>query len=336
MKQYVCVRIPRMDDVNIALFDYDRYNTLYFFILNADEQIYLRYGGRDAESQDSYLSLDSIELALKQGLDLHRQYQQGTLAKAASPKPTTPREIPLLVERTFARNQCVECHLIGDFLLQQREQEGNLDKLSQMFRSPDLKTIGIHLDVPQGLLVKEAKGAVEQAGMRQGDVIRSINGTSVWTFGDLQWFLDKTPRSAKQISLAVERGGQIVPLTVTLPPRWWWVDIRYKQLTVDPRVYFESSELPAAEKAALNLPPGSFASRVKYVSGFAETLKAHELKVGDVILSVDGETTDDTANTADFYIRLRKTAGNPVTLDVLRGQERLKMELKTFRMSFRK
>lgn len=336
MKQYVCVRIPRMDDVNIALFDYDRYNTLYFFILNADEQIYMRYGGRDADSQDSYLSLDSIELALKQGLDLHEQYKQGKLTRTGNPKPMYPREIPLLVERTFARNQCVECHLIGDFLNQQREQEGTLDKLTHMFRSPDLKTIGIHLDVPKGLLVKETEGAVEAAGMRAGDVVRSINGTNVWTFGDLQWYFDKTPRSAKEISLTVERDGKTIPLTVNLPPRWWWVDIRYKQLTIDPRVYFESSELAAADKASLKLPADSFASRVKYVSGFAETLKAHELKVGDIIVAVDGETRDEVANTADFYIRLRKMAGNPVMLDVIRGQERLKMELKTFRMSFRK
>ena len=39
-----------MDDVDIGLFDYDRNNTLYFFALNADEQIYFRYGGRDSQS----------------------------------------------------------------------------------------------------------------------------------------------------------------------------------------------------------------------------------------------------------------------------------------------
>ncbi len=59
-----------MDKVDIGLFDYDRYNTLYFFILNEDEQIYMRYGGRDSVSQDSYLNLDSLELALKKGLEL--------------------------------------------------------------------------------------------------------------------------------------------------------------------------------------------------------------------------------------------------------------------------
>src|SRR5687768_5912623 len=154
MTQYVCVRIPRMDNVDIGLFDYDRYNTLYFFLMNADEHIYTRYGGRDSTSQDSHLSLESLEIALRKGLELHEDYQAGKIERTPRPMPVLPRENALLIERTYARNVCVECHLIGDFLLQQREQEGKLDKLSEMFRSPNLKTIGINLDVPKGLLVK--------------------------------------------------------------------------------------------------------------------------------------------------------------------------------------
>ena len=41
-----------MDNVDIGLFEYDRNNTLYFFLMNADEQIYMRYGGRDGRSPD--------------------------------------------------------------------------------------------------------------------------------------------------------------------------------------------------------------------------------------------------------------------------------------------
>src|SRR5215217_2205847 len=117
LSQYVCVRITRMDDVDIALFERDWNNTIYYFMMNADEQIYSRYGGRDARGPESYLDLDSIELALAKGLELHKQYQNGELKKTQRPKPVFPREIPPLVERTFARNQCVECHLIGDFEL---------------------------------------------------------------------------------------------------------------------------------------------------------------------------------------------------------------------------
>ena len=60
LSQYVCARITKMDDIDIGLFDRDWNNTLYYFILNADEQIYLRYGGRDSEAPDSYLNLSSL------------------------------------------------------------------------------------------------------------------------------------------------------------------------------------------------------------------------------------------------------------------------------------
>lgn len=81
LDQYVCVRIVRMDDIDVGLFERDWNNAIYFFALNADEQIYLRYGGRDAASADTYLNLNSLELALKTGLELDRQYQKGELKK---------------------------------------------------------------------------------------------------------------------------------------------------------------------------------------------------------------------------------------------------------------
>jgi serine protease Do len=336
MSEYVCVRIPRMDNVDIGLFDYDRYNTLYFFILNADEHIYMRYGGRDAASQDSYLSLDSMEIALRKGLELHQQYLAGKAKRTQRPKPMFPREIPLLVERTFARGVCVECHLIGDFQLQHRELDGSLDKVTDMFRSPDLKTIGIQLDVPKGLVVKEAAGAALAAGMKPGDRLAAISGTAVWTFADFQYYYDKVPRIAKQIQIGVEREGKPVELTVALPPKWWLTDIRNRQLTIDPRVYFESRTLTTEEKRKYELPADGFASEVKYVAQFAQMVKSHDLKVGDIIFGVDGVQRDEYADTADFYIRLRKTAGDSVTLDVIRDGQRIKTPLRTYRMSFRK
>jgi hypothetical protein len=336
MSQYVCVRVPRMDKVDLGLFDYDRYNTLYFFILNEDEQIYMRYGGRDHVSQDSYLSLDSLELALKKGLELHTAYQAGKLARTERPKPMFARDMPLLVERTFARNQCVECHLIGDFGLVQREQDGTLDKPTHMFRSPDIKTIGLMLDVPKGLVLKDAQGPAQAAGMKAGDRIATLNGTTVWTFADLQYSYDKVSRSAKQVQIGVEREGKTLELPVALPVRWWWTDTRYRQLTVDPRMYFESQPLSEADKKKYDLPADGFAGQVKHVDSFAQMMKSHDLHVGDIIAGVDGAQRDEIANTPELYIRLRKTAGDDVTLDVIRDGKHMQMPLKTFRMSFRK
>ncbi|MBV6432124.1 MAG: hypothetical protein IANPNBLG_02260 [Bryobacteraceae bacterium] len=336
MSQYVCVRIPRMDDVDIGLFDYDRYNTLYFFILNADEQIYLRYGGRDGASQDTFLSLDSLELALRKGLELHQQHLEGKLPATPRPKPMSPRDFPLLVERTYAQNNCVECHLIGDFQNVHREKDGTLDKITHMYRSPDPRTIGIYIDIPKGLVVKEAKGPAAAAGMRSGDRIAALDGAAVWTFADLQYAYDKVDRRARQARFTVSRDGTDIPLTVTLPVRWWWTDIRFRQLTVDPRAYFDSRPLTGDEKRDSGLEKDGFASMVTHVDNFARMMKSHDLRTGDIVYAVDGVQRDPDANTAELYIKLRKTAGDSVTLSVLRDGKRLEMPLRTYRMSFRK
>jgi serine protease Do len=325
-----------MDDVDIGLFDRDWNNTLYYFILNADEQIYMRYGGRDPKSQDIYLNLSSLELALQQGLELHRRYQQGELKTIERPRPMFPREIPLLVERTFSRRACVECHLIGDFLNLQREQQGKLDKLAHLYRSPEITTLGIQLDVPKGLVVKEVRGSVEAAGMKSGDRIAQLDGTPIWTFGDLQYRLDKVPRDARQIRIGVERDGAALDLTIALPERWWWTDLTFRQSSVEPRVYFDSRPLSEAEKRENGLERGGFASKVTHVDMFAELTKSHQLRVGDIIFGVDGVERDEAANTAELFIKLRKTAGDTVTLGVIRDGKRMSMKLKTYRLSFRK
>jgi len=336
LSKYICVRVVRMDDVDIGLFDRDWNNAIYFFALNADEQIYMRYGGRESQSPDTYNSLESMQIALEQGLVLHDKYLRGELPKQERPKPLSPREIPLLVERTFARRQCVECHLIGDFQNIQRERDGVLDKLSHLYRSPDIKTIGISLDVPKGLVVKQASGAVAAAGMQPGDRITSWNGVSVWTFGDVQYQYDKVDRRAKKLAIAVDRGGKPVDLTVDLPPRWWWTDLRFRQSSVDPRLDFEDRPLTTNEKQKLGINPGSFASEVKYVAEFAKIRKTHELRLGDVILAVDGVDHDEFANTAELYLKLHTKAGDSARLEILRDGKRLTMPLQTQILSFRK
>src|SRR4051812_17092073 len=79
LSEYVCVRIVRMDDVDIGLFDRDWNNATYYFALNSDEQIYMRYGGRESASPDTYNSLESLRIGLDQALVVHRKYLKGEL-----------------------------------------------------------------------------------------------------------------------------------------------------------------------------------------------------------------------------------------------------------------
>ena len=123
---------------------------------------------------------------------------------------------------------------------------------------------------------------------------------------------------------------------MALPPRWWWTDLRFRQSSVEPRTFFEDRPLTAEEKRKHGLKPDGFASQVKYVADFARTMKTHDLRVGDIIIGVDGVERDELANSADLFLKLRKTPGDSAMLDVLRDGARLRMPLKTYRMSFRK
>ena len=332
LRQYVCVRITRMDTIDIGLFEHDRNNTLYFYLLNADEQIYMRYGGRDATSPDAYLNLESLTLAAAKGLELHANRPAVTVR----PKPDYPKNYSLLVERTFAKNQCVECHLIGDYQNLHRQQDGTLDKLQHLFRSPDLKAIGVSLDVPKGLVVKEATGAAEEAGVKAGDRIAQWEGKTVWTFGDVQHRYNETPRTARVAKVTVERDGAMVPLAIALPVRWWLTDTKFRQSSVEPRFFFDDRPLTPEEKKAMGLPTEGFASMVKYVSSTAKTMELHGLEVGDVITAVDGKRVDSHAHTATLYLVLRKGPGDGAMLEVMRDGKKIEMSLKTMQMSFRK
>jgi len=336
LSEYVCARVVRMDDVDVGLFDRDWNNAIYFFVLNADEQIYMRYGGRESRSPDTYNSLDSMRIALEQGLVLHQKYLQGELPKQERPKSLFPREMPLLVERTFARRQCVECHLIGDFQNIQRERDGVLDILTHLYRSPDIKTIGISLDVPKGLVVKEATGAVAAAGMKPGDRITAWSGAPVWTFGGVQYRYDKVDRRAKGLEITADRSGKPVDLTVELPPRWWWTDLRFRQSSVDPRLDFEDRPLTGDEKQKLGLKPDGFASQVKHVPEFAKIRRTHDLRVGDVIVAVNGIESDEFAHTAELFLKLYTKAGDAAKLDVIRDGNRIRIAIQTYVLSFRK
>ncbi len=362
MQNFVLARIVAMDGIDIGLFDYDRHNALYFFILNSDEQIYLRYGGRDAEDAMTYLNMQSLELALQAGLDLHELYKQGKLAKQPRPAPFYPERIALLKRNEIDRRRCVECHMIADYQAQEAELAGKLDRSKMLYPSPDLKTIGIHLDVPKGLVIKKAEGAAAKAGMQTGDTITEIGGANVLTFGDLQYRYGKTDRNAQRIELTIDRAGQRKSLGVDLPAGWWVTDTSYRFWSVEPMLYFTTRPLTAEQKRRLNLPIRGFASEVveppdpparfkkklpmaDRVAKIGKVLDADPqaqsenpemLKPGDIITGVEGVQESRLTQNVERYIKLTKKAGDSITLDLLRDGKPTRIKQNSYRMFYRK
>ncbi len=72
--------------------------------------------------------------------------------------------------------------------------------------------------IVSGLTVGTPPPLLAQAGIRAGDVVISLNGSSVGSSADAQALVaGLTPGSS--VSVQVERGGQQVPITVTVPAR---------------------------------------------------------------------------------------------------------------------
>lgn len=336
LSEYVCVRVTSMNAVDIGLFDYDRHNTLYYFAINANEQIYLRYGGRDAVSPDTYLNLDSFELALEAGLKQHALYMINRLPATRRPEPLYPEDVPLIDEEVLSVGRCVECHLIADYQSLEREFNGTLDKVRDMYVYPDIKTIGIHLDIPKGLVVARVTGAVAAAGMEPGDLIVALNDVPVLTFGDLQHHYNKVPRDAAQVELSVQRDGRIEKLAVELPREWWYTDLYHRFWTVEPQAYFSLRPLSAAQKKGLGLAENGLAGEVVGVETGAQVYNLHQLRTGDIIYSVNGVEVDDFTQNLEIYIKLNVRAGDAFMVKLLRDGEKMDMRVRTHRENFRK
>src|ERR1700731_1477757 len=63
--RFVRVRLTRIDDVDLNLFEFDYDLTFMVFFLNAEEKVYARYGGAEAETPDNRKSLEGLRYTME-------------------------------------------------------------------------------------------------------------------------------------------------------------------------------------------------------------------------------------------------------------------------------
>jgi membrane-associated protease RseP (regulator of RpoE activity) len=319
----VLVRITNMRGADLNVFEFDYDLTWAAFFMNGHGHVYGRFGGRDAKSPDSYLTLSGLKYAMRAAVAAP-QAEPAKKPKAAK----APRSIEQLpAAKRFEADACLHCHQVYDFRREEKQGAGTW-RLDDVWEYPMPDSLGIVLDPDQGNLIKSVKSGspAGRAGIRAGDVLTTTNGQATASFADVQYGLHLA-KNVKSLGVEFQRDGKSEAAAIALAADWRQTDIGWRAsmwgLRPDPNVH--GQDLSAREKRELGLPEDGMAFRQgDYVPGPA---KAAGIKAGDIIFGIDGKKRDLTMIQFNAFVRLNFKRGDQITFNVLRDGKRIDLPM---------
>jgi S1-C subfamily serine protease len=289
------------------------------FFMNADEKVYGRFGGRDAKSADGRMSLDGLRFAMQAALDAHRngQAQPGP----AGGKPLFPESYN--AAKKIRKGECIHCHQIYEFRRFDAKEAGTFNRDS-LWVYPLPENVGLTLDVNQGNKVKsvDAGSAADKAGLRAGDILRSVNSIPVASFADAQYGLHLAPAKG-EVPIVWQRGGNPMTGKLLLPEGWRRTNPTWRPSMLDvlPAISLYGDDLTPAEKKKLGLTEKRLAFRQdKTVHKDAQRLG---VQGGDIIIGIDDKPLEMTMLEFLGYIRRNYLVGDTVKLNIIRNEKRM-------------
>ncbi len=314
-----------MRGVDLDLFDFDYDLTWMGFFLSADGIILGRYGGRDAESADSRVSLGGLRYAMQAALERYRH--AAARSQAAPPKP--PRTVARYpAARRLPERACIHCHQVYDLRRESLQAEGRW-RLDEVWVYPLPENVGLTLDIDRGDRVARvaADSAVARLGIRAGDRLLTINGQSIASFADVQYALHRAPARGT-VTITWQHDGRTHSGELVLADGWRKTDIswRWSLRGLDPPPGVHGYDLSSEEKKELGLD----ATRLAFRQGpfVPEPARQAGIRQNDVIVGVDGKELHMTERQFGAYIRLNYKVGDHVTYNLLRNGKRLDVPLR--------
>jgi serine protease Do len=320
-----------MRGVDLDLFDFDYDLTWMGFFLHPDGIVYGRYGGRDADSADSRVSLAGLCYALETALAQHRRTETRHPPLQTKP-PRTVEQYP--ATRRLPERACIHCHQVYDLRRESLQMAGKW-RLDELWVYPLPENIGLTLDIDRGDRVARvaADSPAARAGIQAGDRLLTVNEQSIASFADLQYALHRAPARGT-LNIAWQHENQTRKAELALPEGWRKTDLswRWSLRGVDPPPWVQGDDLSVEEKKALGLS----AKRLAFRQGPFVSAPARQagIRQNDIILGVDGKALDMSERQFGAYIRLNYRVGDRVTYNVLRRGKRLDLPLKLTGRSF--
>jgi hypothetical protein len=322
--EFVLARVVNMRGVNLDVFAFDHDLTWAAFFLSANEKIYGRFGGRDAESPDRYLTLPGLKHAMRAALAAHKK--EPPAKPAGEPKAARTVEQYAAAKR-LKPSACIHCHQAYDFRREELKAAGKWS-LDEVWVYPLPENVGLTVDPDRGDRVKSvrARSPAAKAGLRAGDTLRTVNGVPVASFADVQYALHLVPTSGK-VAMNWERGGKEQSGELGLAAGWRKTDISWRESMwgLRPPACVHGRDLGAEDRQRLGLSEKALAFRQgTFVPAAAE---AAGVRSGDVIVGLDGKPLEMTMRQFNAYVRLNYQVGDKVTYNVLRDGKRLNIPL---------
>jgi len=271
------------------------------------------------------MSITGLKNAMRAVLDRHR----GTDRVAApAGKPLFVQDIPGFAASKQAKEACYHCHYANNARLDQLRLEGRFSK-ELLFQYPYPENIGLTLDPDRNNTVRSVVPAspAARAGIQAGDVITRAGDVRVLTEADLQFALEPVSDPGK-VTLTLSRAGKsLAPVALDLPRGWRKSDISWRasQGDIPPTVGMWAEPLSGDQKRSRGIAADRLALRVSFMFPGAHWAKTRgDLKLNDVVIGINGEELSAmTTRQFHSYFRLRFNVGDRVTLNVLRGAQRI-------------
>lgn len=337
-RDFVCVRLGQMNHVDLARFEFDYDTTWTSFFLDADLNIYSRYGGRDERIADARMSRESLLQTMSEVLQAHGRIRNarpidlpGLLraeTHSVTDKSTTPEEIPLLKDN---HQGCVHCHQVQEYRLLQAYQDGQFTR-RMLFGYPLPERLGLQLRRSSGHQIERLApdSAALAAGLKPDDIIRRVNGIPIRSEYDIRWALHRAAGD-QPISVVVDRklGELNSSVELSLIPRGPWrqseLGWRKSLRSVPMQLGFLGYSLGRDAVLQLGFPEGK--SLVKVISlrppGLARNL---QLQKGDLITAVGGQTGFQTFEQFKSKLLELYQPGDLVEVEILRDGKSLKLQ----------
>lgn len=321
-------RIVNMRGVDLNAFDFDFDLTWAAFFMNADGHVYGRYGSRDEGPAEAGLSLKGLKYAMAQALKAYRAKPQAA-AEAGHAKmaelPAKPELYP--AARRLKKGACIHCHQVYNFQIDWFWSKKSWSK-DRIWKYPPPKSIGLELDVDQGDKVKAVQpdSAAAKAGLKNGDVLTSLNETRISSPADVQYALNRAPKSGTA-SIRWTRNGKAMSGTLPLARGWRKADFSWRasMWSTPPALGIYGRDLTVEQKRKLGLGP----KRLAFRQGNFVPPKPRRagIRGGDVIIGVDGKKLEMTMRRFNAWMRVNHNVGDKVTFDVIRNGRRLKVPM---------